>query len=273
VPRGRAPPGPQMSALSYAPTFLPQAPSTPQAKVDRDAHMYIDGHATTPTMRAMGLTTPKEKTRLAIVSDASPGTSTATPGSIGTRMSAVRSERDPLIVDSDNNSPRWMADPAYVCETTADYRSVSPGGHSTESGESLHHRIARDGTSPVRCWPRTPSSCASPGTRSPTSRWPQTPSSTAAASPNTSPSPRRKARGGLTPAALNLRLRDIFGEESADATDVPGPEGTTPVWSPFTGLGDGDAPMPLYVGHQDFKESLHLLQESTNESVRAHVSF
>mmetsp|Transcript_148532 Transcript_148532/g.386187 ORF Transcript_148532/g.386187 Transcript_148532/m.386187 type:complete len:525 (-) Transcript_148532:190-1764(-) len=232
-PNLRAPSGTSTEAL---------APSTPNAK----EHVTLPG-----------------KSRLSIVGGSSPETPTATPGSAAAQVSPARTTRSVEAPrdDDEDNSPRWMADPAYVCSTAVDYRSVSPGGHSDASGGSGSRR-ACDVNSPRRCWPRTPSSCASPERHSPAQRWPQTPSSAAALSPNASPSPpRRKRGGGLTPAALDLHLRDIFGTSAADLPNR-GP-GIHQPWPPLLEHGGGSPMASGYHGHR--LGDIHGVKETVRE--------
>jgi len=235
---------------------------------DRCPQLFLDGQ-TSP----MDSKKDKEASSLGnrrgwALSDVSPGQSTATPPS-------VRADRRPLanmgpIVPGSptDESPRWAEEPALIYVDgvpIGSSRCASPGGRSGASGQDRdwggdHSPLHPSGRvrSPQRCWPRTPSSCASPtGATSPgvsVPRWPHTPSSTAAPSPNTSPSPRRKARG-VAPAALDLRLRDIFGTQEAhppvgeglaaapvaaalgSLTGAPGSSVTTQTWSAFDGLG------------------------------------
>jgi len=152
------------------------------------------------------LSSPGRKNcRLSLVTEVSPGT-TATSGSgarYGSRLEKRHSRTDSL----DDTSAGWLADPAYLVPMEAGYRSVSPGGHSEGSIGSGRRGV--DDVSPVRCWPRTPSSC-----NSPVRAW-----AVVDGSPGQSPSPRRRVKSGVTPAALNNHLWNIFG------TDAPAPAG------------------------------------------------
>lgn len=216
--RGRLEPRSTMPAVpAYTPVLSPtlQPPSLPMPEFPPPF-----------TPEGKGDMSLEAMSRLLIVGGSSGGTPTATTGSDEARTSPMSTDRlmGPCRGDDDDDdddSPRWMAGPAYVCSTTADYRSVSPGGYSDASGVSGH--LVRGVHLPRRCWPRTPSSCASPERHSPVHRWPHTPSSAAALSPSASPSPpRRKRGGGLTPAALEKHLGDIFGTSGDLPYPAPG---------------------------------------------------
>mmetsp|Transcript_50805 Transcript_50805/g.148053 ORF Transcript_50805/g.148053 Transcript_50805/m.148053 type:complete len:585 (+) Transcript_50805:70-1824(+) len=157
------------------------------------------------------------KCRLSIVSE-TPGTTSATP-SCGLPCSSTNTEQACSLTDSPEHSTRWMADPAYLINTEQGLRSFSPGRRSdcSEPGDHL------ECNSPVRCWPRTPSSCNSPARRM---------------------SPMRRCSRELTPTALNNHLCSIFGT----AAEAP----TTPATGPAAGDRRAGAPSLLSAAGGEF---------------------
>lgn len=178
----------------------PRAPSVGSgaspALPSREPRWALDGGAPRPppTPKALGAGV----LGLSMVTEASPCATTLSAHSEADAQRAAG--------PASESGEHWARDPAYIVATEAGYRSTSPGRSEAEESSSPSGSRA----SPVRCWPRTPSSC-----NSPERSLPDGPEPSVSKAP--SPSPRRKARSGATAMALNRHLWNIFGDGDSNA--------------------------------------------------------